>query len=236
MFVGYDNSIKGYKLWNPLSHSTVISTNVVFEESIFPLKTLKQPCQPEFIPKCPSAPAPPLIDLVLPDSDDKDNTAHAPNPPPDPLPGPLLALLQEPCYSRHIISRRLIPASMNASPDKVQRWIPAITVFNNSISAYLATVHITPTGDPNMYKYALSTPEAPYWQSATEVEIQCLADNGTWVLVDLPKDHKTIKCKWVHITKCNMQGNMMHHRAHLVAKGFSQTEGINYKETFAPVA
>ena len=69
-----------------------------------------------------------------------------------------------------------------------------------------------------------------------EVEIQCLADNGTWVLVDLPKDHKTIKCKWVYITKCDTQGNVTRHRARLVTKGFSQTEGINYEETFAPVA
>ena len=41
VFVGYETSTKGYKLWNPLSHSTVISTDLVFEESIFPLKTLK---------------------------------------------------------------------------------------------------------------------------------------------------------------------------------------------------
>ena len=93
-----------------------------------------------------------------------------------------------------------------------------------------------PTGDLNMYEYVLSTPEAPHWQTAMEVEIQCLADNGTWILVDLPKDCKTIKCKWVYITKCDTQGNMTCHRAHLIAQGFSQTEGIDYKETFALVA
>ena len=208
----------------------------MFEESIFPLKTLKQSHQPEFIPKRPSALAPLLIDLVLLDSDDKDNTAHTPNPPPDPPPGPPPALLHEPRHSLCIISWRPIPDSTNASPDKVQRWIPAVTVFNNSISAYLVTVHIMPTGDLNTYKYAFSTPEAPHWQTAMEVEIQCLADNGTWVLVDLPKDRKTIKCKWVYITKCNTQGNVTHHRACLVAKVLSQTEGHDYEETFTPVA
>ena len=87
-----------------------------------------------------------------------------------------------------------------------------------------------------MYIYMLSIPDAPHWQTAMEVEIQCLADNGTWILVDLPKDHKTIKCKWVYVMKCDMQGNVKCHKACLVAKGFSQADGIDYEESFAPVA
>ena len=42
VFIGYDPSTKGYTLWNPLSHSTVVSTDVVFEETVFPLKTEKK--------------------------------------------------------------------------------------------------------------------------------------------------------------------------------------------------
>ena len=114
--------------------------------------------------------------------------------------------------------------------------MPAITVFNNSISAYLAVVHVTPTGDPNTYEYALSTPDGPWWELAMEDEMMCLNDNGTWVLVDLPKDRMPIKCKWVFLTKRDTEGDEIRLRARLVAKGFSQTEGIDYDETFAPVA
>ena len=42
VFVGYDNATKGYRLWNPLTHTAMTSTDVVFEESIFPLKDPKQ--------------------------------------------------------------------------------------------------------------------------------------------------------------------------------------------------
>ena len=111
-----------------------------------------------------------------------------------------------------------------------------MTVFNNSVTAYLAAVHITPTRDPNTYEYALSTPEGPQWQTAMEEEMKCLADNGTWVLIDLPCDRKTIKCRWVYITKCNTKGNVACLWSHLVSKGFSQTKGIDYEETFTPVA
>ena len=129
-----------------------------------------------------------------------------------------------------------MPDSPNASPDKVQRWVPVVAVFNNSVSAYLATVHVTPTGDPNTYEYTISTPDGPWWLAAMKDELKCLDDNGTWVLVGLPKGQTPIKCKWVFLTKCDTAGDETRLRAHLVAKGFSQTEGIDYDETFAPVA
>lgn len=109
-------------------------------------------------------------------------------------------------------------------------------MFNNSITAYLAAVHVTPTGDPNTYEYALSTPEAPLWQCSMEEEMKSLTDNSTWELVELPKDRKSIKCRWVFLTKCDTQGNTKRLRSRVIAKGFSQTEGIDYEETFAPVA
>ena len=69
-----------------------------------------------------------------------------------------------------------------------------------------------------------------------EEEMKCLADNGTWVLVDLPHDRKTIKCRWVYITKCDTKGNVMHLQSRLITNFFLQPKGIDYKETFAPVA
>ena len=102
--------------------------------------------------------------------------------------------------------------------------------------AYLAAVHVTPTGDPNTYEYVIETPEGPLWQHSMEEEMKCLTNNDTWELVELPKDRKGIKCRWVFLTKRDMQGSTKHLQSHLVAKGFSQAEGINYEETFAPIA
>lgn len=62
-----------------MSHTTVISTDVVFEESVFPLKTPKPPpMQPSFTPEHPPTQEPDLVNLVLPDLDDEDDISPAP--------------------------------------------------------------------------------------------------------------------------------------------------------------
>ena len=60
--------------------------------------------------------------------------------------------------------------------------------------------------------------------------------NDTWDLVPLPKGRKLVKCKWVYRTKYASYGSVQRLKEMLVTKGFSQVEGIDYNETFSPVA
>jgi hypothetical protein len=60
--------------------------------------------------------------------------------------------------------------------------------------------------------------------------------NKTWELVQLPKGKKAVGCKWVFTVKQNQKGEVDRYKERLVAKGYSQTYGIDYDETFAPVA
>ncbi|GMP88706.1 hypothetical protein CsSME_00040591 [Camellia sinensis var. sinensis] len=76
----------------------------------------------------------------------------------------------------------------------------------------------------------------PNWKLAVMEEMNALRRSGTWEIVDLPKDKKTVGCKWVFTIKCNADGSVERYKARLVAKGFTQTYGIDYQETFAPVA
>ena len=67
-------------------------------------------------------------------------------------------------------------------------------------------------------------------------EMNALRKNGTWEIVEAPKDQKIVGCKWVFTIKSKADGSVERYKARLVAKGFTHTYGIDYQETFAPVA
>ena len=66
--------------------------------------------------------------------------------------------------------------------------------------------------------------------------MKSMKDNDVWDLVELPEGVKPIGCKWIFKTKRDSKGNIVRYEARLVAKGFTQKEGIDYKETFSPVS
>lgn len=74
------------------------------------------------------------------------------------------------------------------------------------------------------------------WKIAMREEMNALERNQTWDIVELPKGKKAVGCKWVYTLKYKTDGNLERYKARLVAKGFTQTFGIDYEETFAPVA
>ncbi|KAL0560174.1 hypothetical protein IC582_000571 [Cucumis melo] len=78
--------------------------------------------------------------------------------------------------------------------------------------------------------------ECPEWNNAVMEEMKALEKNRTWEIFALSKGHKTIGCKWVFSLKYKADGTLDRHKAKLVAKGFSQTYGIDYPETFSPIA
>ncbi|GJZ04493.1 retrotransposon protein, putative, ty1-copia subclass [Tanacetum coccineum] len=63
-----------------------------------------------------------------------------------------------------------------------------------------------------------------------------MKDNEVWVLVELPPNGKTVGSKWLFKKKTNMDGAVHTYKARLVVKGYTQTPGIDYEETFSPVA
>ncbi|CAL8162019.1 unnamed protein product [Prunus armeniaca] len=67
-------------------------------------------------------------------------------------------------------------------------------------------------------------------------ELQVLDDNNTWSVVKLPKGKKVVGSQWIYKTKFHSDGSIERYKARLVARGFTQMYGVDYKETFAPVA
>ncbi|OMO75305.1 Integrase, catalytic core [Corchorus capsularis] len=101
----------------------------------------------------------------------------------------------------------------------------------HSHKAFLAT--ITSHDEPKHFSQAV---KHKHWREAKEKEIQALEENGTWDLVPLPQDKRAIDSKWVYKVKFKPNGEIERYKARLVAKGFTQIEGVDFHETFAPVA
>ncbi|KAJ0576790.1 putative RNA-directed DNA polymerase [Helianthus annuus] len=74
------------------------------------------------------------------------------------------------------------------------------------------------------------------WQKAMESELQAIVKNKTWKLVPLPPNKSAVGVKWVFKLKHGEDQKGIKYKARLVAKGYSQQPGIDFQETFAPVA
>jgi transposase InsO family protein len=88
---------------------------------------------------------------------------------------------------------------------------------------------------PATYAEALRHPAAHQWLEAMKLEFSCLLKHHTWDLVDPPTGVKIVGSRWVLTVKFGADGTITRYKARFVVQGFSQTKGVDYFETFAPV-
>ena len=105
--------------------------------------------------------------------------------------------------------------------------------------AYLANVpdlarqHITPKG----YSKAMASKDKMHWLTAIFAELKSVKDQGVYVFVEkLPPGVKALNCLWVFKVKCGPDGKVTRYKARITVDGKSQVYGIDFHETFAPVA
>jgi hypothetical protein len=100
------------------------------------------------------------------------------------------------------------------------------------LSKAIMISEVCPVTFKDVERLKTSNPEAyKAWQQAMMDEVKALNDRDVWELVDCPKNRKSIKCRWVYAIKSDGRK-----RARLVAKGFPQIPGIDFEDTFSPVA
>jgi len=97
--------------------------------------------------------------------------------------------------------------------------------------SFVAESDFSAVFEPESYKEAVKGSNAEKWKKAMSEEMQQLKSNGTWELAELPEGKTAVANKWVYKVKNDGQ-----FRARLVAKGYSQRFGVDYKETYSPVA
>ena len=95
------------------------------------------------------------------------------------------------------------------------------------------TLAISSNTEPQSFEQACRHTE---WVTTMNKEIRALQENHTWYLIGLPYGKTPIGCKWVYKIKHKANGTIERHKVRLVAKGYTQLEGIDYLDTFSPVA
>ncbi|NBX97749.1 hypothetical protein EBQ81_02685, partial [bacterium] len=214
IFVGYDLDSKAYRLLDPSTNSLIISRDVAFDEVHTQHQGMQgghqQPPQEQL-----SA----MLPILQGQTEEKDE---------DPLQS----------ADQPVVNEGQDNPADHAEPEQGmrrstrQRRPPSpYWIVSPEERAAVATNLV-----PLSFKEAKAGPDANHWIKATEEEYTSIMENGTWTLVQLPAGRKAVGCKWVYKKKRDAAGNIKRWKARLVAKGYSQVEGLDFTETFAPVA
>jgi hypothetical protein len=123
--------------------------------------------------------------------------------------------------------------SHNKPPRRSQR--ARRSAISDDYEVYVSE-EIQMEGDPTSFEEAMRSAYSSKWLDAMEDEMRSMSINKIWDLEEIPKGAKTVGCKWIYKTKCDSNGNIERFKARLMAKYFTQREGIDYTETFSPVS
>uniref|UniRef100_A0A2N9J1M4 Integrase catalytic domain-containing protein n=1 Tax=Fagus sylvatica TaxID=28930 RepID=A0A2N9J1M4_FAGSY len=250
IFLGYSTTQKGYKCYHPPSTKILVSMDVTFleDQAYFSGGDLEHSLQGENLQseekswnvlptlELNSVPSSgPTLDSREQASLDQSNDQLV-----VPMTGnPEIVSSLEPTT---LVDSHVDDSNMPIALRKSTRTCPSI--YRYPISNYVSSHRLSPSckafanqlssvSIPKNLQEALNNPR---WKAAMVEEMEALQKNSTWKLVELPKDKKTVGCKWVFTVKHKADGSIERFKARLVAKGYTQTYGIDYQETFAPVA
>eukprot|EP00253_Pinus_taeda_P029052 PITA_29052 len=211
IFVGYSEDVNGYRLIPLESKNVIIRRDVNFAENI-------SAYEPSL------ADVPHLSILSTSENISSSNDDSEDDNPPPPSQGPP----SSPQLRKWVRATRDATGALAGDTPTDQRCTHSQFDRASSLVAQASANY-----DPDTFAEASGHPD---WDAAMNEEYRSLLANDTWDLVLLPKGRKLVRCKWIYRTKFGLDGKVDKHKACLVAKGFSQVEGIDYSETFSPVA
>lgn len=223
--LGYARNRKAYKLVHRPTRRFLESRDVVFDEGGIPTRvTLEHNVPTPVAPSAAvSASTPQTIITPPPEpanetpSAPQSNEEHAPTPTPVPITRP----------------KRITRAPVRDDDD---RYAVSSYRLRKRPDEHARVAKIDDAGDPRTYAEAMMRPDATEWEAACEAEKRVFEHMGVYEVVPRPKGRKVVGSRWVFRIKRGPDGAILKYKARIVAQGFTQIEGVDYDETFAPVA
>lgn len=135
--------------------------------------------------------------------------------------------------NNELVSSLRPPHEINSSID-VSNILPTRTRRAAHMAESSARVTRPSDSDPQTYHQAISATNSQEWIEAMNKELSALEWMGVWEEVELPDGEHALGTTWVYKRKTNAENQLIKHKARLCAQGFSQVEGVDYSETYAP--
>ncbi|GEM12711.1 gag-Pol polyprotein [Rhodotorula toruloides] len=256
IFVGYDSDTAAYRLYDPVTRKTIRSRDTRFVEDEFPLLvprtaesslsaqaiepadivvTAARDDPPLGVPPAPVTPAAPPA--VTPHAPARHGLEHVTSVTPAPL---------RPDFAR---ASAPIPSTPD-SPDPLDFLSDPFGATLAEVAALIAaTSHeldaaddafSLPTSDPRNHREAMRDLDVERWRAGEAEEFSSLRDEFKVFHIaersDVPPDATILGCRFVYRRKKDEHGRVTGHKVPLVAQGFSQRPGVDFRDTFAPVA
>ena len=243
IFLGYPSGTKGYKVWLLEAQKSVISRNVVFQEEMM-YKDLKSEEEnkkknPETGESSGSSRVEVHVD-VRPDNEVEQHQSNTEN----------FVEGGADMESSSESDEEFIDATEDQNDeedelagyqlvrDRARRVTapPARFTDYSMVAFALLVSEDVEIEEPRCYHEAKLSKDWSKWNGSMGEEIDSLARNLTWDVVDRPKGKKVISCRWLYKKKPGISGvEPERYKSRLVARGCTQKEGIDYQEVFAPV-
>ncbi|CAN1345815.1 Retrovirus-related Pol polyprotein from transposon TNT 1-94 [Linum perenne] len=227
IFLGYSSRSKAFWVFNKSSGKVEESIHVVFDDKV---SSNKSSSDEDDFPSSSKSLTTPSLNISLVDissssqaasfdlNDSGSSSAQTPNSVPSDIPQP----------PPHIQKRHLSSLILDDNPKRVitrsKKLLDFVATEETAMLSFL---------EPKTIKEALTD---EHWILAMQDELHQFDRANVWELVSPPSNKSIIGTKWVFRNKTNDKGEVTRNKARLVAQGYSQEEGIDFDETFAPVA
>lgn len=252
VLIGKSEENRNFEVLDMETNKVHISHDVTFQPMVFPLRGERAgPLEWDFfdedgLPSEEQVPDSPLQDEVLRESpidDDEDVIECIPRRSPELIPESTDNSESQEKRDEEIAEDESQPVEAEDPPPRrsarerrpVDRYSPSDNVVDNS-SNYLHECReaMKPRAEPKSYKMAMKSVDAKEWKAECDKEMRSIKDMGVWDIVPRPTKSPVVGGRWHFKLKLNPDGSINKHKARYVAKGYTQTEGVDYNDTYAP--